>query len=597
MLLAIGVILAWRAQYGFIWSDEPYYFETAYRFLQGDIPIVNDWYTAQIYSVLLIPYMKLWHVATGTGFEGIFLGSRILYVIMQLIVAVICYQTLKKKSNKAALFGAVLFMIYCRGNIATISYYSVGSACTFLSLVLLYGLPEYRKRGREICSFVIGVLWGIAIVCNPYLLILFLLVFILQILKRIKMKRYIITKNMLLGMFLGTAMIGIAFLSCILRNAGMSKILSSINYIMSDDSYYGSGNMTTRIFMGAIYVAHRFLFTSWVSGLSALYLLIKAISKRNIPQKVQKILFVLNTIILMADLIYPEHSVFTTGSAMAALTIWGWQIFFLTEQRDWKIFVTFYISGCVAALLMSASSDTRFSATTQGLMIASVGTVMLAADFWEEKKKCWKRRLKPDYYKILLFTGMVLVFISASWDRITLMYRDSSLAQLTAKIESGPAAGIYTTQECVKRYNGISAVVSKLENIEGNLYICNFCPWGYLYTDMKCSPYTAWRIMPESEENLGQSYYQEHPDKFPDIVLRLSYQYSEYTDETVGRVTNPEARQQDCVMEKSLNNEWNESKLLGQMMQKGYRVINVPCGTLYIRNTGRYRDLSEMSFR
>lgn len=42
------MLLLWRSRFGFIWSDEPYYFETANRFIQGDMPIVNDWYTAQV---------------------------------------------------------------------------------------------------------------------------------------------------------------------------------------------------------------------------------------------------------------------------------------------------------------------------------------------------------------------------------------------------------------------------------------------------------------------------------------------------------------------------------------------------------------------
>ena len=54
VMTMIAILLAVRAKYGFIWSDEPFYFSTANRFLQGDKPIIDEWYTAQIYSILIV---------------------------------------------------------------------------------------------------------------------------------------------------------------------------------------------------------------------------------------------------------------------------------------------------------------------------------------------------------------------------------------------------------------------------------------------------------------------------------------------------------------------------------------------------------------
>ena len=123
LLTVVFILLLWRSRFGFIWSDEPYYFETANRFMQGDLPIVNDWYTAQIFSVLLVPFVYVWKLFSGGNFTGLFLAARYCSVCLQFIVAILCYRLLRKHSKQVAFTGAALFLVYCRANIGTFSYY------------------------------------------------------------------------------------------------------------------------------------------------------------------------------------------------------------------------------------------------------------------------------------------------------------------------------------------------------------------------------------------------------------------------------------------------------------------------------------------
>lgn len=606
IITLLAAILLWRAKYGFIWSDEPYYFETAYRFLQGDKPIVNDWYTAQIYSVLLVPYMKLWKMVVGTGFTGIFLFSRYLYVIIQLIIGLICYRTFRKKSRIAAITSSVIFMMYCRGNIATISYYSVCSASLFLALIMTYysltntnSFNVYASKGK-LGSFwlMIGVLWGIAIICNPYLFLLYIVWFAVLFIRIIRERK---AQFVLLYTLLGTVAIGFPFASFILHDVELSEIVNGISYVMSDDSYFGSTSMGYKLLSGFLYIANRFRYTIVISFISMVYLLIKNVKKlRNRLQsahidKNQKLFLVcLNSAILLIDVVYPVHTAYTAGSCMAAIAIWGFQMYLLSDKKDISIFAMLYVPGVVAALLMSSSGDTHFSATTQGMMIAATASVFFGMSAIHELKNHLYGIESKKRNFLYLACGIIyfIVFMTAFYDRIVLVYRDKPITYLTTSISEGPAKGISTTEECLRRYNAITETVDKLATIDGNLYIMNFCPWAYLLTDMKCSPYTAWRIMPDTDDNLGQQYYELHPDKFPDIVLRLSFDNIEYDEKTSNFGENNTMGDNNS----RLDYAWNHSKLVNELKDRHYRTVNVPCGKLYVNNSGEYKWISEELF-
>lgn len=612
IMIMVAGILFWRAKYGFIWSDEPYYFETAYRFMQGDKPIINDWYTAQIYSVILVPYMRLMRFILGEGFTGLFLISRYLYVFIQLLVGIICYRVFSKSSKIAALIGSIVFMLYCRANICTISYYSVCSASLCVALMLAYNEVVYANmegtKLKDKCLFIkvsiwilIGILWGIAIICNPYLAILYIVYYLFLIIYIFRMKN---NYGYAPVMLIGTAVIGFLFIYYVLRDVQVADIITGITYVMSDEAYYGSGSILYKFFSGFLYIAYRFRYTILFSIISAAALVVinrkrklNSISFKT-DAKYSLLLLVLNTVILALDVLLPAHSAYTMGTCMAALAVWGIQVYLISDKEYRALFAMMYIPGILAALLMAAASDTRFSATTQGLMIAAVASVIIGIGILRCAKIKYAELLRIGNRKriaCIFLTAICIILLGTSfYDRIFLVYRDREIGQLSEELQEGPAKGIITTNECEKRYDSVWDTVSRISRAEGNLYIMNFCPWAYLATSMRCSPYTAWRIMPDMDDTMGQSYYEVHPDKFPDIVLRLANEYTEYGENVIDNDGIPV--DMDAPEQNSLDEEWNNSKIVTELYEEGYRIVEVPCGRMYIRNSSEYEWISEELF-
>lgn len=638
VITAVTVLMIWRVKYGFIWSDEPYYFATAYRFVLGDIPVINDWNTGQVYSILLIPYMKLWKAMTGTEFTGLFLVSRYLYVGLQTACGLVFYRVFRKKSCIAALGGALVFMLYCRGGICTISYYSVGLEAVFASLIMIYsaheqGTLEKTKAGSEVKVeakekaekrierntiselarwILIGAIWCIAIFCNPYIILLYVIIFagIVAHIHRTKL-----ADCHPVVMVLTTAIMGILILTVVFKGTSINRVMGSIQYIFADGSNFGTHSVIFKLVSGFLYVGYRFRYTIGLSALLIIYTEVLNVRKRReiaiMHLNIKRLsVCVINTILLAVNVVYPAHSVYTEGTCMAALAVWGLEMYLLSEIRQKDVFYMFYLPGCVMALLMAAASNTGFSATTQGLTIAAVASVLIGYRCIRDAVGKCTETISVISKKFLIagFACIaVIVLFTCVYDRIVPVYRDCSLDKLSFTIEYGPAKGIITTDECADRYDRISRTMNCLNKVlpasgseagnnatDSSLYVMNFCPWAYLLTDMRPTAYNMWRIMPEDDDNMGQLYYETYPEKFPDVVLRLSYDNTEYDENTCNTLSGNGKNDKDQGL--SLDTSWDNTKLMKQIKDKGYREINVECGTLYINNSDVYDYITEKSF-
>ena len=600
LLTIVFIILLGRSRYGFIWSDEPYYFSEAFRFLKGDAPIADDWYTTQLYSVLLIPFMWLYRLFISPYFMGLFLAFRVGYISLQFMVSLWIYRTFSVKSRQGAFFAALFFLLFCRGNIATLSYYAVETMCLVISQVWIWNRLTVT-RASAFRAGCIGLLWGITIICNPYLLILLLTEFLYLSMGE---RGRLFSRSEKIGLFLGTFSIGIGFVVFLFSRSNLNELMSSLPYIFSDKGYYGNNNPARKAALALLYIAYRYRATNIFTAIIAIILLRNRIRNKTISPWEKSVFFLVSVIILIVNSLYPKTNVYTAGAALGGVMIFGLIVYLLTENRDRKIFGLFWLFGLAASVLMSMASDTRFSAMTQGFLIMSVGTVFLAEDFSEEQKrikgeqcKGKKQAIEKNYpwvqravTGVFIFASMVLLF-----DRVALVYRDYPLCELTETIQDGPAAGIRTTKMGKAEYDTIRSVLVRLRGYRGNLYIMNYlCPWGYLDTDMEVSPYTTWRIFVEDENHLNQDYYRKHPDKFPDVILRLSANYPEYDENSADESGNNRRTSDREATE--IEQQWDNSTIIHEIRSRGYREVPVSCGTLYINNTISYSGLSESVF-
>ena len=60
LLLGLTFLL-WKANYGYIYNDEPFLLGLGYRLVNGDAMIANEWSVMSIVSFLIYPFMYIYN--------------------------------------------------------------------------------------------------------------------------------------------------------------------------------------------------------------------------------------------------------------------------------------------------------------------------------------------------------------------------------------------------------------------------------------------------------------------------------------------------------------------------------------------------------
>ena len=205
-----------------------------------------------------------------------------------------------------------------------------------------------------------------------------------------------------------------------------------------------------------------------------------------------------------------------------------------------------YVYGILASLAFSIGSNVPDSWSV-GFLTSTVVTLLVMFRFaswlkdYAERKLCI---LNVIPFKCLSNIIIGLCIAGMCFTRICGVYRDAPLNQLNRRINCGPAKGLYSTEEHVNQYNRVIHMLDEIENMIPNsnshIFFSKLLPWAYLCTDFKYGTPTSWRH-PLDDLRVMQ-YYDIHPEKAPDIIVKFSpeiggYRNSLFSEEREGEQT------------------------------------------------------------
>lgn len=592
--LAIGTtLLILRSFYSFCWSDESFYLSAAQRFWLGGVPFVEEWNTAQLYVVLLMPFYSLYRALFGSS-EGVYLAARLVHAAASGIVGAFVYASLQKESRAGALAGGLLCILYSRANIGGLSYYNLSLLFAFAGAAALYraagqigtaGEAADKARGttgatspRRVrqsgrigaavwCLFA-GAVMALAVVCCPFFA-LFWAFALLPVLPRFARWR-----RPAVWFLLGTGISAACYLGWLLARVSLSQIFEVLPVMLSDPEANPLGLRT--ILMAFALPAYQFRYTLPLWGGAFVLVFWRLIIRRR-PFTAHAALLPAGLALaaLAAELLLSGRML---GKPHAALCLAALPLFLLlpNARRPWRCFFCFGLPGGVLAFCWQLASNTRFSGMTIGFALASVWAAMTAAAFagWLQEalppmgaaapQKAGLLRTLPALCLLLCLAGPVL---AAGIQRMVLVYRDDPIALCDTRLEQGPARGLYTSAENARLYHEAYEVLAALPEDAGPLYISSLLPWGYLVKDLPCGAPDSWRT-PLDHVQLPD-YYALNPQSFPRTVLVLRPEYGRYRSTVEGTEGN------------GTNANVTESWFLDQLDARGYIKTEVVCGWLY----------------
>ena len=582
------LFLLWRSFKGFCWTDESFYVSTADRFYRGAVPLVDEWYRTQLSSLLMVPFYALYIAVTGSN-AGIILFFRILYLLLSVIAALICFSVIRKeRPDHVAAIAALFVMCYAHLNNATFSYYMLSEILLVISLMLIYDCRKNAKRGVLLTA---GVLIALSVLSMPAFVAGYALMIVLAALLVITGKIRIVPgkirnmidapyiKKALLYTFIGIAVPAVCFIIFMLTKTSPGRLMETLPYALVDREHSNTLGYYIR-------KPHRSLMEVFGVWTYCYYILIAASAL--FSKWLKKHPFC--EIVAVADIAVFAAAAYLsfgrTGYIQAAFFMFVITIFFISEKKDSALFFLTAVPSVAVAVIYCFTSSDFLYVMAIGFAIGSGAGVCMLHDFAEGNLKTDEGRswLKKTVY--VLISAACIYSISVTFAlRMKNVYRDAPIGELDRVIPEGAAKGLYTTDEHLQQYLDVCEVIEeycngtdKFEvisgNPDGNVLFSKILPWGYVHSSLDCGYPTTWRATAYDTDQL-EKYYSVSTSASPDVIIVLDSEYGSY--DAAGDTEDDHIPNLD-----EMSSYWKE-----YIEANGFTATDVECGKVWCRQKGK----------
>ena len=515
-LLGIGLILFWRCFYSVNTTDEAYYIGTVYRLWFGDGMLCDEWNpTQQMCSFWLYPFYAFFRMILGSN-DGMILAFRLLYIIFQLFVSGYIYGKLKKYGYIS--FLPIFFYLLSNAfNINSLSYNTMANSALVALLVTLVMMEKPDWKNSIWC----GIFASIVVMGNPYAVFAYVLYGAACVIVTLLFKKWnkeipvSLQFTTFFKMSLTAAGVLVIFLIFTFWHATLERIVKNLPYIVGDQEHIQRWNVKIsdyfryfkEHYLGAVLVPI-------VVSVSALF-----------DQKRVKHGAVYMALSAAAILPYMiRHGLVSNYVPINLVTVpicfLGFTAYVVSEKKLRRVFYIWYLPAMVYPFIVQFTSNTGPLAVSAGFVTAGAASVLLAASWAMEQEN---RLVKNALHGVIILQLMIMLFL-----RITYVWVDAPLSELTTKVERGAAKGLYTTEAAAQYYEEMYDDIDALNMTEDDGFlVVGSEPLLYLYADRQVASYSTWQVY--TNETRLYRYYEIHDGegRFPSVV------YCAEADETI----------------------------------------------------------------
>lgn len=519
-LFAAGLVfgfflLLWKSKYGTGAYDEPFYLTIPHRILKGDGMFSEEWNFGQFSAFLMLPVMKLYLSVIGTT-EGIVLNFRYIYILFQTICTILIYANLRRKTFGWA--AAWCFYLFCPYDIMAMSYNTMGMAFMTITGVLL---ATAGKNSIKSWCFS-GVLFAAAVLCNPFLAVIYFLYTLLVAAVWWKERRTGEGKgNFCIKAWgcitAGAGALAVVFVITVLAGSPVHELMTNIPLLMQDPEHTSrSIFMVCKVYLQSFWNVYGWFIPVWAVLLFMAYLYRKDVAKRRIGFA----LISLSCILCLLGLLPGIQNNY--NFIMVPAVVCGAAAYIMTEDRDTGVFRYLFLFGLIYSFMANYASNQGMHAISMAMVPADVAAVLLIGEFTgqKEKKKSVKNAKKAGDIIILSAAALLLVQLGVQiYAKSVHAFWEESVWKLQTRIEEGPLKGTVTTEEKAERYKRLLEDIKAHIRKEGPVLFVTEDTWCYLYADAQYGTFSSYLSggFTQAEEK-WELYFGAHPDKIPDYI-------------------------------------------------------------------------------
>lgn len=508
VVLAIGlVILIYRISFGIDFTDQSWYVAEPYIVSEGAVPYADNWSQTPGFTIPLALFTKLYTFFTGST-EGIFLFSRIEYVIWLLAILGICFFLFNRNLDRERMpiFVLLPFLFITPHQLFDINYNNIGLVYLLLGCTVLFVNHEAAKlKIQFVKGLASGIIIARAVIGTPYILLPCAIIILFLCYEKAWSK--------LQGFICGGIVAAILVVGWCCFRVGVFKFINGLQYWFVDCPYFKleSDPFSSENFLELFSFLKIFI----------LCIVFAYIMRRILKQDevYESFLYILLTVLLILGYVQCLYT-----NDFKVLTYWGWfepivLYMFLPnslQRRRMRLFSFIIVLYSSVFLFSSFGNIYGFGSREYWLYIPLIFSIAII----------FSRDMKSVRTKIFFRISIILIAIMMIQLSYGYVYRDEQISDLTVKVESGIWKGLYTTEnralDVVKLEDYIRQITSK----DDNILFMDWCPFGYLMSNgSACSPSTYDNLLYAHGTNLPQvmfDYFQE-VEKTPDKIIYVDF--------------------------------------------------------------------------
>lgn len=505
IFLSVFIIFLWRVQRGFGWSDEPYYTAIAYRIIEGDPAFLTSWNIQQFSAFIYAPILKTF-IVVSNGTTGCILFMRIIYILLKFASVAFFYFSIKQYTSKYAAVAASLLLL-CTDAIYTLSYNTMMVIfITFAVSIILN--KDFLKNHLQIKWVLCGIATGLAVQSYPTLIIA-IPILILWIIYDVKSEGAgRIINSLLFCVVGGIVVIAIFLIELYLNHSSLVLLKDNLHYLFEDPDHVNDTFHLSQYIRDIIEL--KWLIPT-VASIVALEV-INAVKKDGADSlKMAFVMFSLSIeLVFVMMLVFPlENKPFNYYSFVYIASVAP--VAFAANKHKGNAVIWIYMLGIALSIAVDIASNNTVELYAYPYVLCVIATIVYLENYCKGFFRLYAR---------IITAVIVLLFLIA---RVDYVYRDEGLLSLDARMNTGPAAGIYTTEERLLQYNNTIDAIDKYMPKEGNVLYVKLLPFGYLCSSSKPATPNLFRV--NLDDIIFEEYYENNPQKYPDAIYIVNEGY------------------------------------------------------------------------
>lgn len=507
-------LVFFRLRMGYATLDEAGYIEFAHRLLQGDAMLVEEWHRTQLASILLAPFVWAFERLAGS-FEGVVLTFRFIYLIVHVAFSAFSYVLWRKKGKLFAALSSLMFFLYTPFCLYALNYNTFALNFLYLSIAL------WINKSDEVWANVLtGFLYAGAVLCNPYLIVIYFVYFVYSIALLFKKNR---THFKCFGeMTCGAAVLLCVFLGVVFSRASLSEVINNLPNVLEDSAHpYKNVFGIMRVFVDFM------LDVKYFSAVFAICFFIGLIFKKTRGAMLSVIMIACCACGVYLGFFKSLWFEIGCTTMIIPASLAGFSAFIFDKNRNYRMFVGFCV-GMVYAICLTISSNTGIMSPANAFALTSALSVFFILAYLENNGKT--------AVKIAFSVFLAVTFVTELNVCYNCIFLEEPRNEIVFEIDRGPSKGLIVSKDKYESY------VQNLENIgtidladaERVMYYRNSI-FLYLATpDLKVGAPSAWQkdCFALLDDYLTERYFYYHSEMIPDVIY-IDEMSVEWDDETI----------------------------------------------------------------